>query len=68
MFPVLWIILHRHISVFLPLSVGTVDPEDLATAELEFTPTAPGKRKLVINFSSDKLSNVHGYVNITIEE
>ncbi|KAG7323431.1 hypothetical protein KOW79_013133 [Hemibagrus wyckioides] len=48
--------------------VGTVDPEDLATAELEFTPTAPGKRKLVINFSSDKLSNVHGYVNITIEE
>lgn len=54
--------------MFFPLRVGTVDPEDLATAEFEFTPTAPGKRKLVINFSSDKLSNVHGYSNITIEE
>ncbi|XP_034167567.2 protein-glutamine gamma-glutamyltransferase 2a isoform X1 [Pangasianodon hypophthalmus] len=48
--------------------VGTVGPEDLATAELEFTPTASGRRKLVIDFSSDKLSNIHGYTNITIEE
>ncbi|TSL61124.1 Protein-glutamine gamma-glutamyltransferase 2 [Bagarius yarrelli] len=48
--------------------IGTVDPEDLATAELEFTPTAPGKRKLVINFSSDKLTNVHGYTNVITEE
>ncbi|XP_053500040.1 protein-glutamine gamma-glutamyltransferase 2a isoform X2 [Ictalurus furcatus] len=49
-------------------AVGTVGPEDLATAEFEFTPMASGRRKLVIDFSSDKLSNVHGYSNITIEE
>ncbi|XP_072552168.1 protein-glutamine gamma-glutamyltransferase 2-like [Salminus brasiliensis] len=48
--------------------VGTVGPEESTIAELEFTPKATGIRKLVIDFSSDKLGNIQGYENLVIEE
>ncbi|XP_022524305.2 protein-glutamine gamma-glutamyltransferase 2 [Astyanax mexicanus] len=48
--------------------VGTVGPEESTIAELEFTPKATGIRKLVIDFSSDKLSNIQDFENIVIEE
>ncbi|XP_036447323.1 protein-glutamine gamma-glutamyltransferase 2-like [Colossoma macropomum] len=48
--------------------VGAVGPEEISTAELEFTPKASGIRKLVIDFHSDKLSNIQGYKNLVIGE
>ncbi|XP_017578504.2 protein-glutamine gamma-glutamyltransferase 2-like [Pygocentrus nattereri] len=48
--------------------VGAVGPEEITTAELEFTPKASGIRKLVIDFHSDKLSNIQGYRNLVIGE
>ncbi|KAI4879151.1 hypothetical protein NFI96_021248, partial [Prochilodus magdalenae] len=48
--------------------VGKVGPEEITTAELEFTPKATGIRKLVIDFHSDKLSNIQGYTNLVIRE
>uniref|UniRef100_A0A8B9JRD0 Transglutaminase 2, C polypeptide A n=1 Tax=Astyanax mexicanus TaxID=7994 RepID=A0A8B9JRD0_ASTMX len=58
----------RHFLFISPLRVGTVGPEESTIAELEFTPKATGIRKLVIDFSSDKLSNIQDFENIVIEE
>uniref|UniRef100_A0A8B9JQ84 Transglutaminase 2, C polypeptide A n=1 Tax=Astyanax mexicanus TaxID=7994 RepID=A0A8B9JQ84_ASTMX len=57
-----------HFLFISPLRVGTVGPEESTIAELEFTPKATGIRKLVIDFSSDKLSNIQDFENIVIEE
>uniref|UniRef100_A0A4W4FGA1 Protein-glutamine gamma-glutamyltransferase 2 n=1 Tax=Electrophorus electricus TaxID=8005 RepID=A0A4W4FGA1_ELEEL len=48
--------------------VGSVGPKELATAELEFTPMVSGRRKLVIDFNSDKLSSIQNFKNLVIEE
>ncbi|TRY98566.1 hypothetical protein DNTS_005270, partial [Danionella cerebrum] len=48
--------------------LGTVAPKDFATAKVEFTPKLPGQRKVVFDFTSDKLQNIEAYENLIIYE
>lgn len=48
--------------------VGTVGPKEFATAKVEFTPKLPGQRKILIDFTSDKLQNIETYENLVIYE
>ncbi|XP_030642560.1 protein-glutamine gamma-glutamyltransferase 2a [Chanos chanos] len=48
--------------------VGTVGPGDYATTTFEFTPMMTGKRNVVVDFNSDKLSNITAYETIDITE
>ncbi|XP_061113163.1 protein-glutamine gamma-glutamyltransferase 2-like [Conger conger] len=45
---------------------GTVGPRETATVKIGFTPTCAGLRKLVVDFSSNKLSNIKGFKNVII--
>ncbi|XP_031659476.1 protein-glutamine gamma-glutamyltransferase 2-like [Oncorhynchus kisutch] len=49
-------------------NVGTVGPKQEAKYTVEFTPTSTGSRTLTVDFDSDKLSNIKGYLNIEIKE
>lgn len=48
--------------------VGRVGPKEFATARVGFTPKLPGQRKIVIDFTSDKLQNIETYENLVIYE
>ncbi|KAJ8369621.1 hypothetical protein SKAU_G00096490 [Synaphobranchus kaupii] len=47
-------------------TVGTLGPRETATVKIRFTPTYVGLRKLMVDFSSDKLSNIKGYKNVIV--
>uniref|UniRef100_A0A8K9V2D2 protein-glutamine gamma-glutamyltransferase n=1 Tax=Oncorhynchus mykiss TaxID=8022 RepID=A0A8K9V2D2_ONCMY len=49
-------------------NVGTVGPKQEVKYTVEFTPTSTGSRTLTVDFDSDKLSNIKGYLNIEIKE
>ncbi|KAK7129384.1 hypothetical protein R3I94_017557 [Phoxinus phoxinus] len=48
--------------------VGTVGTKEFATAKVEFTTKLPGQRKILIDFTSDKLHNIETYENLVIYE
>ncbi|XP_035237298.1 protein-glutamine gamma-glutamyltransferase 2a [Anguilla anguilla] len=47
-------------------TVESVGPRETTTVKIRFTPTYVGLRKLVVDFSSDKLSNIKGYKNVIV--
>ncbi|KAI1892306.1 hypothetical protein AGOR_G00131980 [Albula goreensis] len=47
---------------------GSLGPRETATVEICFTPTYVGVRKLVVDFSSDKLINIKGYKNVVVDK
>ncbi|KAL2103304.1 hypothetical protein ACEWY4_000172 [Coilia grayii] len=48
--------------------IGTVNPKEYAATKVEFAPTAPGKKKLVVAFDSAKLSNISAFETIVITD
>ncbi|XP_067095240.1 protein-glutamine gamma-glutamyltransferase 2a isoform X1 [Osmerus mordax] len=48
--------------------VGTVGPQQEAKVKVDFIPTNVGLHKLLVDFDSDKLSNVKGFLNIDVKE
>ena len=52
----------------LSCRVGTLGPQQEAKVKVDFTPTNAGLHKLLVDFDSDKLSNVKGFLNIDVKE
>uniref|UniRef100_UPI003AACCF21 protein-glutamine gamma-glutamyltransferase 2-like n=1 Tax=Centroberyx gerrardi TaxID=166262 RepID=UPI003AACCF21 len=50
------------------LQIGDVGPKQEAEAAVEFTPTSSGSTVLLVNFDSDKLRNIKGFITVVVKE
>uniref|UniRef100_UPI00398EB564 protein-glutamine gamma-glutamyltransferase 2-like n=1 Tax=Pristiophorus japonicus TaxID=55135 RepID=UPI00398EB564 len=50
------------------IKVGKINPGEVITKEASLIPKKMGLKKLTVDFDSDKLKDVKGYINIDIQE
>ncbi|XP_067904236.1 protein-glutamine gamma-glutamyltransferase 2-like [Heterodontus francisci] len=52
----------------MEIRAGTLNPGEVITKEASFIPKKVGLKKLTVDFDSDKLKDVKGYINIDISK
>ncbi|XP_067856719.1 protein-glutamine gamma-glutamyltransferase 2-like [Heptranchias perlo] len=52
----------------MEIRVGKLNPGEMTTNEASFIPKKMGLKKLTVDFDSDKLKDVKGYINIDVQE
>lgn len=53
---------------FVFFRTGAVGPKEEAKASVEFSPSSSGSTVLLVNFDSNKLSNIKSFVNVVVKE
>lgn len=54
--------------VHVSCSIGDVGPRQEAKASIQFSPSRAGATVLLVNFHSDKLTNIKSFINVVIGE
>uniref|UniRef100_A0A7N6AUD5 Protein-glutamine gamma-glutamyltransferase 2 n=1 Tax=Anabas testudineus TaxID=64144 RepID=A0A7N6AUD5_ANATE len=52
----------------ITVKTGAVGPKEEAKASVEFSPSSSGSTVLLVNFDSNKLSNIKSFVNVVVKE